>query len=61
MLAHSKDIGNEENRPNFWRKFYYYLAAKRYEDAKTELKALLKEFSTVKEELAVRLTLPTAR
>ena len=58
MLAHSKDIGYEENHQEFCRKFYYYLAAKRYEAAKAELEALLKEISTVRDELAVSLNLP---
>ena len=61
VLTHSEDRGNEENFQTFWRKFYYFLAAKRYEAAKTELEALLKEFSTVRDELAVSLTLPIAR
>ena len=61
VLTHSEDRGNEKNFQTVCRKFYYYLAAKRYEAAKTELEALSKEFSTVRDELAVSLTLATAR
>ena len=48
-----KHTASNENKEEFFRKFYNYLVAKRYEAAMSELEELTRDFNATSDELKV--------